>query len=77
MARIPDDELAFERSGDPKRGAHYRHARTGGLYVVECVALDAADPTVRTVVYREYGTRRYWTRPVSEFVDGRFTEVSE
>lgn len=74
MTRVPSEELPWHRDGDPQPGACYRHAATGGEYMVISVALDA-NTLRRVVVYQELGTRHIWTREVVEFTDGRFELV--
>lgn len=49
----------------------WRH-RSGGLYAVTCVALEESSLTP-VVVYADAETGLRWTRPVLEFLDGRFT----
>jgi hypothetical protein len=53
----------------------YRHAKTGGLYVVIADAeLEANMTTV--VVYKSLADGRAWVRPASEFYDPeRFVQV--
>lgn len=75
-AHIPEDELVWRVAGDPQHGDVYKHGKTGRLYAVESIALDAGDPTTRLVVYRERGAYTHvWVRPLAEFVDGRFERV--
>ncbi|MBB6053297.1 DUF1653 domain-containing protein [Armatimonas rosea] len=57
----------------PLPGELYTH-RKGGLVV--CVATEEATQRP-VVVYRSQETRRYWTRPLGEFMDGRFTRASD
>lgn len=73
--RVPSHKLAWSREGDPRPGERYQHVRTGGVYIVESVALDASDPTRRLIVYRESTTLHCWVRSVDEFMDGRFQLV--
>jgi hypothetical protein len=57
-------------------GTYWRHKKTGNLYVVICVAVvEKKHETV--VVYRQVHTiiERNWTRPLVEFLDGRFEKV--
>ena len=49
----------------------WRH-RSGGLYTVTCVALEESTLTP-VVVYQGDETGLRWTRPVEQFLDGRFT----
>lgn len=76
-ARIPEHKLVWRLVGDPQPRDQYRHVRTGTIYVVEWVALDAADPSRRLVVYRELTTLHCWVRPLGEFMDGRFERIAE
>ena len=53
----------------------YRHTRTGGLYRIVCIA--AVEATLETVVvYRSDQDGQTWTRPLGEFMDGRFELLS-
>lgn len=56
----------------------YRHVKTGNRYIVVGVAYEEATLTP-LVVYREWGNAypMYWTRPATEFLDGRFEYVGE
>jgi hypothetical protein len=51
----------------------WRHKK-GGLYVVVCLATREADRTT-DVVYRCQRTGVIYTRPATEFLDGRFKRV--
>jgi Protein of unknown function (DUF1653) len=61
---------------------HYRHKKTGRIYVVEGVARVEATLD-QVVVYRgkdevtwaAQDDDHFWTRPVEEFADGRFERV--
>lgn len=58
----------------PKTGDAYIHRQSGGKYIVVCIALEEATEKP-VVVYRGVETQTTWTRPLEEFMDGRF--VSE
>lgn len=52
----------------------YRHVKTGGLYRVLCIA--SVEATLElVVVYQSEQDGRCWTRPLDEFMDGRFEVV--
>ena len=59
---------------DVRPGETYRH-RKGGVYDVLAIArVEATHEPV--VVYRaQYGDRDVWTRPLAEFLDGRFVLI--
>jgi hypothetical protein len=58
-------------SPTPLPGENYRHVKTGGLYRILCIA--SVESTLeRVVVYQSEQDGRCWTRPLDEFVDGRF-----
>jgi hypothetical protein len=59
---------------DLKAGDFYRHAKTGGLYRLTCVA--RIELSLNTVVVYEAldGNRGFWVRPLVEFTD-RFEHV--
>lgn len=76
-----DDKLkaahaALTDPATPKPGSFWRHAATGGEYVVcgGCVIEAAVEPAL---AYRGlvdiYGT--VWVRPLGEFTDGRFIPI--
>lgn len=65
-------------------GKTYRHKKTGGIYIVLCIARVEATMH-RVVVYRAVNPETWeviqdqdhtWTRPMTEFCDGRFERVS-
>ena len=47
-----------------------RHRKTGGIYTVMALALEEA--TLEPVVVYCGATGQVWTRPASEFFDGRY-----
>lgn len=57
----------------------WQHKKSGGIYEVICTAL--VEATLEPVIiYRKVdgqGANTVWTRPVNEFMDGRFTPHSE
>lgn len=55
----------------PEGGDTYRHIKTGGYYTVICIAYEEATENP-VVVYRSNQEPRTWTRPLAEFMDGRF-----
>lgn len=59
-------------------GTVWRHAKSGGVYRVECVAIEEATLSV-VVVYRlrDGAAPVTFTRPYREFTDGRFTIIEE
>lgn len=52
-------------------GEVWKHVKTGGRYMVICMALEEATETP-VVVYRGLENGGTWTRPAREFLDGRF-----
>lgn len=53
----------------------YRHVKTGGLYRIVCIA--SVEATLElVVVYQSQQDGRWWTRPMEEFMDGRFEMVT-
>lgn len=55
----------------PLPGEIYRHIKTGGLYRILCNA--SVESTLEpVVVYQSKQDGRCWTRPLEEFMDGRF-----
>lgn len=56
----------------PAHGEWWRH-RKGGLYLIVGVAKVEADLSP-VVVYRS-ATGDLWTRPLAEFMDGRFSRA--
>jgi hypothetical protein len=58
----------------PKIGSRWRH-RKGALYeVVSNARLEGTLEAV--VVYRDEAVGMTWVRPLSEFIDGRFTALN-
>jgi hypothetical protein len=54
----------------------YRHIKTGGLYRVICIA--SVEATLElVVVYQSEQDGQCWTRPLDEFMDGRFEPVEK
>lgn len=74
---MTDDELKEKLFACPAAGSVWRH-RSGGLYrVVTTVIVEATlEPAV---VYTKNGGDGVlkWCRPLSEFLDGRFTHDPE
>lgn len=60
---------------DIDTGTRWRH-RNGGEYTVIGVGRIEADLSP-VVVYRDHKLGRVWVRPLAEFEDGRFEQVSE
>ena len=64
-------------------GKHYQHKKSGGCYIV--LAIARVEATLEpVVVYRAVdketwnilvATEHTWTRPLTEFLDGRFEPV--
>lgn len=52
----------------------FRHTKTGGLYLLQMLTTNEADLSV-LVTYSDAQTGTLWTRPASEFFDGRFERV--
>jgi hypothetical protein len=57
----------------PQPGELYTH-RKGGIYVIICIATEEATQRP-VVVYQSQQNGRHWTRPLEEFMDGRFEMV--
>jgi len=57
------------------KGHTYEH-RKGGLYVVIDDGLLESDGT-EVVIYRAVSDQQVWVRPIVEFADGRFKEVTD
>jgi len=57
-------------------GSQWRHEKTGGLYMIASVALVEATLEI-VVVYRSLNEEHVltFTRPIREFLDGRFTNI--
>jgi hypothetical protein len=58
----------------PLPGEVWRHVKTGGRYLVICMALEEASETP-VVVYRDMEKGATWARPAREFMDGRFEKL--
>lgn len=56
-------------------GTRWRH-RKGGEYTVIAVARIEADLSP-VIVYRSDADGRSWVRPLAEFEDGRFTQITD
>ena len=64
----------------PQPGSLWRHVKRGSLYLIlgTAVRQDSGNPAREgevLVVYRSESDGRLWTRPLAEFVDGRFVRV--
>ena len=59
-------------------GRHYRHVKSGLIVMPVGIAIEESTLR-RVVVYHERGSLRdsVWTRPLEEFMDGRFELVEE
>lgn len=77
MSAIPEDQLVRAAPEDPQPGQRFEHVRSGGLYEVVGVGLEAQDASKRVVVYRNVAQPAawLWVRSLSEFTDGRFRLV--
>ena len=49
----------------------YRHKKTGGIYKIVTLGRNEADLRP-IVIYRNVGEGHVWSRPVHEWLDGRF-----
>jgi len=58
----------------PLPGEMYQHVKTGGRYMVICMASEESSETP-VVVYRDVEKGATWTRPACEFLDGRFVRL--
>lgn len=62
----------------PKRGSRWKHKRTGGTYrVILGDVVREKDGTVCVIYARVGETKPKWERPLAEFMDGRFEEVTQ
>lgn len=52
-------------------GSMWTHVKSGGLYKVMTVALNEQD-LYPLVIYRMVGSKIVWSRPMDNFLDGRF-----
>lgn len=58
----------------PVAGQSFKHLKTGGRYTI--VALAKVEATMDdVVVYADEAGERTWTRPLTEFCDGRFERI--
>jgi hypothetical protein len=77
MARQDDIYTAAvaELAQCPPAGSRWRH-RSGGEYLVVCACLieESLTPAVAYRPMAESGPA--WVRPLDEFLDGRFTQLS-
>ncbi len=60
----------------PKPGTIWRH-RKGWIYVVLCVARVEATLEHVVVYHKRDRLDDVWTRPVAEFMDGRFAKIEQ
>ena len=78
--RLTDEQLAA-RCADASKSAparsRWRHLKTGDVYEVRGVALTSCglDPVV--IYSCTNGMRPAFTRPASEFLDGRFERLTQ
>lgn len=54
----------------------WRHAKSGNTYYIVGVGYDEATLDV-VVMYASPKTMLRWVRPISEFLDGRFTKLRD
>ncbi len=61
----------------PLTGQHYRHKKTGNVYVVLLADCRIEATNTEAVAYRrvEDSAAPVWIRPYTEFADGRFEHV--
>lgn len=58
-------------------GGRYRHKRTGSTYIVHMLGMRESDGTP-VVIYEAVGDLpNVWVRPLTEFEDGRFEDVTQ
>lgn len=64
--------------GELQPGQHYRHVKSGKVVMPVGIALEEASGR-KVVVYVEKGKLNdiVWTRPLDQFMDGRFELVEE
>lgn len=65
-----EPELPF-----PVRGSWWRHKKSEANYHVVCCA--RVEATLEWVVVYADASRVTWTRPLEEFMDGRFEHLSD
>ena len=54
----------------------WRHKKTGGIYETQGVALTSDDLTPVVIYMNTDGNGPSFTRPASEFLDGRFERIN-
>lgn len=59
-----------------KKKIVWLHEKSGYFYEIVCFGYREAD-LVPLVVYRNTGGGDNWVRPLAEFMDGRFTQVTK
>jgi hypothetical protein len=69
-------KMAMAIRFNPELHITYRHIKTGGIYIILCRAKDESS-NVDLVVYGNIETLDSWTRPATEFYDGRFVRVED
>ena len=57
-------------------GCEWHHVASGGKYEIVCYAISEAS-LIPVVIYKKIGESATWSRPCSEFFDGRFKQVSK
>jgi len=72
-SRVELETLVSMISRGPKPGTRWRH-RTGGEYEVIGTAIQESNCSP-VVMYRGLGSIT-WIRPLYEFLDGRFTQIT-
>lgn len=75
---VADTALQRERLIPKVTDRDYRHVKRGTIYTVTALSLlqmDGPEDMTLMVNYRDIKTGQCWTRPVSEFFDGRFSPV--
>lgn len=54
------------------RTPYFRHQKTGRTYAIVGFSILESNPNVTLVTYESQEDGLHWTRPASEFFDGRF-----
>ncbi len=54
----------------------WQHVKSGGLYRLETDTALIEDGVVQAAIYRSLWDGQVWVRPVTEFFDGRFINLS-
>lgn len=54
----------------------WQHVKSGGLYRLETDTALIEDGVVQAAIYRSLWDGQVWVRPVAEFFDGRFINLS-